>query len=214
MIIAVSGADQAEFPHLFEQSSRLRHQVFVEEMGWEDLRRADGREFDQFDDEHAVHHFCVRDGAVVGYQRMLPTTRPNLLSSVFPELCEGTPPSSDRIWELTRYCVATEHRDGRRGVSTAGSELIAGFVEWGMSSGIDNVIIEFEPMWVLRAMQLQFLARPLGFQRKIGNQQIVATQVTFGQRTIDAIRAFRGAHAPVLELWGRLGEAMPQALAV
>lgn len=69
MIIALSGADQALFPELFEQSSRLRHRVFVEEMGWEDLRRPDGREFDQFDDEHAVHHFCIRDGVVVGYLR-------------------------------------------------------------------------------------------------------------------------------------------------
>lgn len=214
MIIALSGADQALFPELFEQSSRLRHRVFVEEMGWEDLRRPDGREFDQFDDEHAVHHFCVRDGVVVGYQRMLSTMRPNLLSDVFPELCEGAPPHDPRIWELTRYCVAPEFRDGRRGVSTVGSELIAGFVEWGMSCGVTSVIIEFEPMWVLRAMQLQFFARPLGYQCKIGNQQIVATQVSFTQKTLDTIWSFRGHHAPVTELWGRLGETMPMATAV
>jgi len=203
-----------ERPDLWEAVHRLRYKIFVEEMGWSDLARPDRLEIDQFDHDEAEHHLVIRNGELAGYQRMLPTTRPHLLSDVLTDLYEGTPPSGPKVWELTRYAVAPGHRDGKRGVSTVGTELIAGFVEWGLKRGVNQVIIEFEPMWVLRAMQLQFLARPLGFQRKIGNQQIVATQVTFGQRTIDAIRAFRGAHAPVLELWGRLGEATPQALAV
>src|SRR5688572_1881616 len=92
------------------EAFRLRHRVFVEEKGWGDLRRDDGLETDRFDDEHAVHMLYVEDGRVIGYQRMLPTTRPHLLSEVMPELCEGQRPVGPDIWEWTRYCVEQGHR--------------------------------------------------------------------------------------------------------
>jgi acyl-homoserine lactone synthase len=183
---------------LWRAVHKLRHEVFVEEMGWEDLRRPDRLEIDQFDHEEAVHHLVMRGGALVGYQRMLPTTRPHLLTEVLQDLYVGTPPSGTNVRELTRYAVAKGYRDGRRGVSTVGSELIAGFVEWGLASGVNQVIIEFEPMWVLRALQLHFLATPLGYQRTYGRQQVVATLLTFDDRTLQVVRARRNHHAPVL----------------
>lgn len=210
MIKVISGADESVFPDIFEQAAILRHSVFVDEMGWEDLRRPDGRERDQFDDAYAVHHFCMRNDRVIGYIRMLPTLRPYLLSEVFPDLCEGAPPRAANCYELTRYCVAPAYREGKRGVSSAGSELIAGFVEWGLACGVNRVILEFEPMWVLRAMQLRFLVRPLGFQQKIGDQQIVATEVTFDKRTLATIREFRGHPYPVVEFCGQLAEQIPR----
>lgn len=108
------------------------------------------------------------------------------------------PPCGPDVYELTRYAVAPDFRDGRRGICTVGSALIAGFVEWGLAHGVDKVIIEFEPMWVLRALQLQFLARPLGYQRTYGNQQVVATLLQFNRNTLRAVRERRGCHEPVL----------------
>ena len=35
-----------------------------------------------------MHMLYIERGKVLGYQRMLPTTRPYLLSEVMPELCE------------------------------------------------------------------------------------------------------------------------------
>ncbi len=46
------------------------------------------REIDQFDHKHAMHMLYIEEGKVLGYQRMLPSTRPHLLSDVMPELCE------------------------------------------------------------------------------------------------------------------------------
>jgi acyl-homoserine lactone synthase len=198
MIYALTTAQLLERPALWDAVYGLRHQIFVEEMGWEDLRRGDKLEIDQFDHEEAVHHLCMRNGRLAGYQRMLPTTRPHLLTDVLSDLCEGESPKGANIWELTRYAVAPVFRDGRRGVSTVGTELIAGFVEWGLQSGVDQVIIEFEPMWVLRALQLSFLARPLGYQRSYGRQQVVATLLTFNEQTLEVVRNRRNHHAPVL----------------
>ena len=154
---ALTTAELMERPDLWRAVHKLRHEIFVEEMGWEALRRNDRLEIDQFDHDEAIHHLVVRNGELAGYQRMLPTTRPHLLTEVLQDLYVGTPPSGRNVWELTRYAVARGYRDGRRGVSTVGSELIAGFVEWGLSRGVNKVIIEFEPMWVLRALQLRFL---------------------------------------------------------
>ena len=198
MLFALTTQELMDRPQLWEAVHRLRHEIFVEEMGWEDIRRTDGLEIDQFDHDEAVHHVVIRGGEVAGYQRMLPTTRGHLLTDVLQDLYEGTPPSGPNVWELTRYAVAPGFRDGRRGVSSVGSELIAGFVEWGLRCGVNRVIIEFEPMWVLRALQLHFLATPLGYQRTYGRQQVVATLLTFNRHTLEVVRRRRNHFASVL----------------
>lgn len=204
MIKVIAGHDILLYPELMEQVYRLRHKVFVDEMGWEDLRSADERELDQFDTPDAVHHVAVRHGKVVGYQRMLPTTKPHLLTDVFPELCLVDQPCCPQTYELTRYCVDRTHREGRRGVGSVGSELVAGFVEWGLLTGVNKVIIEFEPIWIVRGLQWQFFVRPLGLEIKIGKQKIVASEVAFNTNTLDAIRKHRGHNETVVELMGSL----------
>jgi acyl-homoserine lactone synthase len=213
MLYVVSGHDASNYPSLMDQVHCLRHKVFVEELGWTDLESPDGRERDQFDRPDAIHHICVQDDKVVGYQRMLPTVRPHLLSDVFPELCDGPSPRALNTYELTRYCVAPTHREGRRGVSTVGSELMAGFVEWGLACQVNNVIIEFETIWVLRSLQLKFFVRPLGLETQIGKQKIVATQLTFNDSTLRAIRDYRQYWDPVVTYLGEL-EVEPMAIAV
>lgn len=200
MFLALTTSQLMERPHLWEAVHRLRYRIFVEEMGWKDLARPNDLEIDQFDHDEAVHHLVVRNGDLAGYQRMLPTTRPHLLTEILNDLAVGEPPSGPDIFELTRYAVAREYRDGRRGVSTVGTELIAGFIEWGMCSGVDKVIIEFEPMWVLRALQLHFLATPLGYQRTYGRQQVVATLLQFNADTLATVRARRNYFQPVLTI--------------
>jgi acyl-homoserine lactone synthase len=198
MLYALSTSELMDRPELWRAVHSLRHDIFVEEMGWEDLRRDDRLEIDQFDHDEAIHHIVMRDGELAGYQRMLPTTRPHLLTEVLTDLYEGTPPSGPTVWELTRYAVARHFREGRWGMSSVGSELVAGFIEWGMTRGVDQVIIEFDPSWVLRALQLQFLARPLGYQRTYGRQQVVATLLGFDANTLRVVREKRNYHAPVL----------------
>src|ERR1700720_440952 len=115
-----------------EQAYRLRHQVFVKEMGWTDLAKPDGREIDQFDNKHAVHMLDIEHGEVLGYQRLLPTTRPHLLSDVIPELCVGKPPGGAYIWEMSHHCIAPRRQAGRNSASTIANTLGLSLVEWGL----------------------------------------------------------------------------------
>ncbi|HEX2554333.1 MAG TPA: acyl-homoserine-lactone synthase [Microvirga sp.] len=198
MIHIVTPENQHLFRDEIEQAYRLRHRVFVEEMGWHELARPDGREIDQFDDEHAVHMLYLQDGVVQGYQRMLPSTRPHLLSDVLPQLCEGERPVGSHIWEWTRYCVEKPHRERGRVLSPVGNALLSGIVEWGLSSGISTIIIQMNPLWLLRLVQLHFRTTPLGLPQKVGSDDVLAVTAAFDRRTLSRLQEMRGEYSSVL----------------
>lgn len=106
MLMVIPGSDISRHAALMDRVFRFRHSIFVDEKAWTDLRQPDGRERDQFDDENAIHHVCLRGDEIVGYQRLLPTTRPHLLTEVLRDLCRERPPTGPRIFEWTRLCVA------------------------------------------------------------------------------------------------------------
>jgi len=174
-----------------DQAFQLRHKVFVDEKNWTELARKDGRETDRFDDEHAVHMLFIADSRVIGYQRMLPSTRPHLLTEVLPDLCEGERPVGPNIWEWTRYCVEAGHRERGRMLSPVANALLSGIVEWGLNAGVDTIIIEMNPLWMLRLVQLHFRVTPLGLPRIIANEETVAVTASFDERTLARLQAVR-----------------------
>lgn len=176
-----------------DSAFRLRHKVFVEEKGWTDLRRDDGRETDRFDDEHAVHMLYIEADRVIGYQRMLPTTQPHLLSDVMPELCEGERPVGPNIWEWTRYCVDPTYRERGRMLSPVANALLSSIVEWGLDSGVDTIVIEMNPLWLLRLVQLHFRVTPLGLPRLLKGEETLAVTAGFDRRTLDRLLETRHA---------------------
>ena len=89
----------------YKRLAEYRHQVFVERLGWEDLRSESGLEMDQFDRNDTIYIVAEEDdGHIVGCARLLPTTKPYLLGEVFPQLYNGlSPPCSPDVWELSRF---------------------------------------------------------------------------------------------------------------
>ncbi|MBB6467964.1 acyl-homoserine lactone synthase [Aminobacter lissarensis] len=179
-----------------DQAFQLRHKVFVEEKNWTDLARENGRETDRFDDEHAVHMLFIVDDRVIGYQRMLPSTRPHLLSEVLSNLCEGERPAGENVWEWTRYCVEPQYRERGRMLSPVANALLSGIVEWGLKTDVDTIIIEMNPLWLLRLVQLHFRVTPLGLPRVIGNEETVAVTASFDERTLTRLHEMRKASTP------------------
>jgi acyl-homoserine lactone synthase len=199
MGIHIVAADNiSSYAEAMEQAYRLRHMVFVEEMGWSNLRRPDGREIDQFDDGRALHMLYLDGDRLMGYQRMLPSMRPHLLSSVLPHLCDGDFPVGPHIWEWTRYCVTKEHRDRGRLLSPVGNLLLSAIVEWGLENGVSKIIIEMNPIWLLRLVQLHFRVTPLGIPQEDGKDSIVAVTAAFDARTLARLRHVRGDDRPAI----------------
>jgi acyl-homoserine lactone synthase len=181
-----------------EQAYRLRHRVFVEELGWHNLAKPDGREIDQFDNKHAVHMLDIEHGEVRGYQRLLPSTRPHLLSEIMPELCEVERPIGADIWEISRHCVAPGQRSGGHYASPIADSLGSGLLEWALECGVSKFIIEIETMGLLPLVQLHFQPLPLGFPHKINGREVIAVTLTFDELTLERFREMRGNRRPVL----------------
>jgi acyl-homoserine lactone synthase len=198
VIHIVTAENEFQYRNELEQAYRLRYQVFVKEMGWSELDKPDGREIDQFDNKHAVHLLYIEKGKVLGYQRMLPSTRPHLLSEIMPQLCEVERPVGSHIWECTRHCVAPGHRERGRFAAPIANALLSGMVEWGLESGISTAIIEIDPILLLRLVQLHFRMLPLGLPQRIGTQDVVAVTATFDWRTLNRLREMRGNRKRVL----------------
>lgn len=191
MLQIVTAENIALYRAALDDAFRLRHQVFVDEKGWSDLYCEDGRETDRFDNEHAVHMLYIEADRVIGYQRMLRTTRPHILSDVLPDLCEGERPVGANIWEWTRYCVEPAHRERGRMLSPVANSLLSGIVEWGLETGVDTIVIEMNPLWLLRLVQLHFRVTPLGLPRMIGNEETLAVTASFDKRTLARLQETR-----------------------
>jgi acyl-homoserine lactone synthase len=198
MIHVVTAENIASYRDAMEQAYRLRHDVFVDELGWSDLKREDGREIDQFDDSRAVHMLCIEGDRVLGYQRLLPSLRPHLLSDVLRHLCDDELPVGPDIWEWTRYCVAPGCRDRGRMLSPVGNMLLSSIVEWGLDNGVSKIIIEMNPIWLLRLVQLHFRVVPLGIPQQVGKDSIVAVTAAFDRRTLSRLRETRGDEREVI----------------
>ena len=165
------------------EAHRFRHKIFVEEAGWEPLRKPDGLERDAFDDEYAIHMLLYDQRQLVGYQRLLPTVRPYLLTEIYPQLCDGPPPASERTYELTRFAVDRVYRGAEMSISWAVAKLVLGYVEWGLENGIDSVVIELAPLHLIRLLQGHLMFRSLGHVQKVGGQDTIAVVAHFDERT-------------------------------
>ena len=193
MIHIVTPANADRYAGAMEQAWRLRHRIFVEEKGWTDLAKADGREIDQFDTGHAVHVLALE-----GDSRLLPTTRPHLLSDVYPQLCEGERPSGPHLWEWTRQAVARSHRARGKVVNPVSIALLTGIVEWGMANGVTGLLLQMPTLYMIHVIQLHFRAQPLGLPVPIGGEEILAATASFDARTLARLRKAHGDQRSVL----------------
>lgn len=144
MIQVVRGA--LHDPHFCEQYSeamyRLRYKVFHERLRW-DVKTQGDMEVDQFDDADSTY-VLITDGedTVRGGWRLRPSTRPYMLSDVFPNLLNGhLVPRHRHVWEISRFAVDTSETALTAGFSL-GDAARALLVDL-MKFAIDNHITQF-----------------------------------------------------------------------
>jgi len=69
---------------------------------------------------------------------------------------------------------------------------LSAIVEWGLENGVSKIIIEMNPIWLLRLVQLHFRVTPLGIPQEAGKDSIVAVTAAFDARTLARLRYVRG----------------------
>lgn len=116
---------------------KLRHDIFVEQKGWEKLRREDNFEIDQFDNDDATYFLKIDAGdRILGGMRLRPTSKASQLGTMFRAMCEfEAPPFADNIWEMSRYFVADKSYRSKAGFPVF-YELFFSVLEYAVSKGI------------------------------------------------------------------------------
>lgn len=110
----IAGTPEQLTAEVLSDMARYRYRVFVEKLGW-DLQTRNGMELDQFDRCDTCYLIARNaNGEVVGTARLLPTHRPYLLASVFPQLLgDSSAPCTPRVWELSRFAAVDFGADPR-----------------------------------------------------------------------------------------------------
>jgi acyl-homoserine lactone synthase len=175
-----------------DQASRLRHRNFSKQQSWCALANPGGRPLDERDNGQAVHMLYVVQGKVLGFQRLLPTTRPHLLSDIIPELYLVDPPVGAHIWEMSHHSIAPDHPSRSCSASTIANALGLALVQWGLECGVTHLIIEIDPAGLLPLVQLNFQPLPLGLPCKIRGKDTIAVMIAFDHMTLERFRQMRG----------------------
>lgn len=204
MLKLIQGSHAAAYPHLFDQMFQLRARVFGERLGW-DVNVVDGKERDQFDDYDPLYGLALsEDGAnVLGCFRLLQTTGPTMLGSVFKELLpDGLSIRSPIIWESTRFCVDTERAEmlGEHGLNSLTGTLLSSVYETGMLAGLSHVVTVIDVRMERVMRRAGCPMERIGPPKRIGKVDTVATLVPTTPSAVAEIHARNGITAPCVEL--------------
>lgn len=154
-----------------------RKRVFVDLLKW-DVPVIDGRfELDEFDDANATYLVLADEqGGHVASARLLPTTRPHILGTLFPELCEGPVPSGADVVEITRFCL--DRGLGGAGRLAARNRLVSRLAAHALRSGIRTYTGVAETGWLQQVLAFGWDCRPLGAPRKVGGRWLAALAIS------------------------------------
>ncbi|HZH50464.1 MAG TPA: acyl-homoserine-lactone synthase [Microvirga sp.] len=209
MVLLNSKQNLAHHRDLLEKVYEFRHRFFVDHLGWEALRRPDGREIDQFDTDACVHIVGVDDNEVVSYTRLLPTTAPHLMSHVYPEMLAGaTAPTGPDVWEWTRCAVDPARREGHKGTDPTTARMFLAVAEACLYLGFRALLVQTHPLLMTRIIELGWKARPLALPLEYDGKPVVPIYAEVNEETLRMSREVYGIHEPVLTT-GPLGAGLP-----
>lgn len=199
MAVLITADNCAAHQDLLESAYRFRHAHFVERLGWEALRRPDGREIDQFDGPACAHAIGSERGAITHYVRLLPTERPHLLSDVYPEILQGNPaPRGPRIYEWTRGSVDPVRRSESRATDVLTGQFWVSVIEATIALDLEGLVTQAHPQYMGRVMSLGWDLRPLALPTEYDGQPIVPFFVRLTPDTLSIARRLFGLTEAVL----------------
>ncbi|MFC5323353.1 acyl-homoserine-lactone synthase [Bradyrhizobium oligotrophicum] len=170
---------------------RLRYRMFVERQGWS-VPHYQGLEYDEFDTPAATYILVVDEhDQALGTARLIPTTRPYMVKSLWPDLVEGLLPHSDAVWEASRFgCDRALSAGGRRRVI---GQLIQACQEFGLANGISSYL-GVMPCWIFKNVIAAHgcPVRPLGAKLPLQGHDIEAAYIGVSSAILELVRRHTG----------------------
>jgi acyl-homoserine lactone synthase len=200
MIHVISAANRHLYQDVLEQHFRIRHDIFVDERRWETLRKPDKREVDSYDDEDTIYLLALEGRRVVGGHRLYPTTKPTMMSEVFPHLADVRGfPSDPLIWEWSRYFIVRDRRDGNLNL-----QLMAAVQEFCLTEGIMQISAIMETWWLPRFHEAGFVVAPLGLPALVEDAWTMAALIDVSQDTLRTLNERTGTPSAIARNGPRL----------
>jgi acyl homoserine lactone synthase len=202
MIRLVSGSHRAEFPREIAQMHEIRKRTFYDRLHWQ-VKTLRSWEIDEFDALNPLYLLSIGDdGNVRGSLRLLPTTGPNMLADVFPELLpDDMRIESATIWESSRFSVdqeaAAERSDNLLNRTTG--ELLIGIVEVGLLAGLTDVVSVYDAMFARILKRANCAAELIGKPARLGDIMGYAALFEISDRMLINLRKAAGVTESVLE---------------
>lgn len=152
---------------------RLRYSMFRERLNW-DVESHGGLEFDDFDQLNPMYLIAKKNATLCGCWRILPTTGPNMLRDVFPELLAGSPaPCGEDIWELSRFAIYKQ-KTNMFGFSALPLQMMHHAVQFARRQGVKQ-LVTVTTIGMERLLKHAGLTpRRLGPALKIGVERAIA----------------------------------------
>lgn len=186
MLLIVDSTNRALEQKAMRTMFEARKRIFIDLLKW-DLPALAGRfELNQFDDEKANYLIVTDlDGEHLASARLLLTTRPALLDSLFRGLVEGEVPQGADVLEITRFCLSPGI--GARQRRTARDALLVGLAQFAVDNGIRTYTGVAELAWFRQIQTFGWDCRPLGEPVLHRGQALVALRIDIDSSTIDKL---------------------------
>jgi acyl-homoserine lactone synthase len=187
-IIIESGSGGPCGNHTLKAMFEDRRSVFVDLLKW-DVPVLDGRfELDEFDDPNATYLIIANDeGDHLGSARLLPTTRPHILGSLFADLCAGPPPTGPDIVEITRFCLSRRQCAALRRQTR--NRLVSALAVHALENGIRTYTGVAEMSWLQQILAFGWDCRPLGIPQRLECGMLGALAIEIRADTPDLLAA-------------------------
>jgi acyl homoserine lactone synthase len=172
--------------------ARYRHQIFVEQLGWDLPIAEKGFERDQYDHDDTVYVLAHDEmGSICGCARLLPTTLPYLLKDVFPFLFAErmSAPESPEVWELSRFAASP----------SAVCDAAAGNADWVFQPMLASVVrcaarLGARQLIGVTYLGMERLFRRIGVHvhragpvRRIEGRRVLACWIDIDSQTLSAL---------------------------
>ena len=165
-----------------------RKQVFVDRFGWHLPAKGSWLEVDQFDDDYAIYLLARSpEGRHRGSVRLLPSSRPHMLDTLFAHLCQDGVPTGDDCWEISRLVTNPADASGNT-VLRVHRLLALALVEFALANGISRYTLVAEAHRVPALLSVGWTVIPLGLPTLVDGEQLQALQIDLRSDTLEDMR--------------------------
>jgi N-acyl-L-homoserine lactone synthetase len=177
---------------------RLRYKMFVARQKWS-VPSYRQLEYDEFDTPAATYILTVDDQhRALGSVRLIPTTRPYMVESLWPTLVNTELPHCASVWEASRFgCDRDLDAASRRCVV---AQLILGCQEFGIATGI----AQYLGVMPVRIFKYVIAANgcpvtQAGPALRLNGHETAAAHIDVSLSTLEAVRRRTGIRNAILE---------------